>query len=182
MGTQNKRKKTTRSKTRKMSTEWWDKEAKKGVGMKMCERCEAVYYEGCWHTAPELPAVLKEKKLTSKMLGFCTECKWVMEGGAGVGSGFEGEVTLDGIRDKEEKKEILRTVRNFSRKASERDPEDQIIGIDDRGERIVITTSENQMAVGIGKAVDQAFKGGKLSIIWSDDDLPVRVYWKHKNT
>lgn len=180
MGTQSKRRKTTRSKTRKMSTEWWDKESKKASGMKMCERCEAVYYDGHWHTAPELSAVLKENDKVSKISGLCTECKWVIEGRAGVKSGYEGMVTLDGLTDKEEKKEILKAVRNFSHRATERDPEDQIVGIDDRGERIVITTSENQMAVGIGKTIDKAFKGGDLSIIWSDDDLPVRVYWKHK--
>lgn len=169
---------------RRKLNEWWEPHAAKAKGLMLCDRCDAVYYDGYWHTAPGFAAALREKggvKGEAAERTLCLECRWVVEGHAGIERGYEGKVTLDGLADAEEKAQVLRTVRNFARRATKRDPEDQIVGIEDRGARVVITTSENQMAAGIGKAVDAAFKGGCLEIHWSKDDLPVHVYWKHKS-
>jgi hypothetical protein len=43
-----------------------------------------------------------------------------------------------------------------------------------------VTTTENQLAISLGKQVDSAFKGGTLKIRFSDEDLPVRVFWDEK--
>jgi len=168
------------------ATDWWDQEKRKpSGGMKLCSRCDAVWYDGHWHTAPNLAAALKAKRKASKPSKdvFCDECRFVVHGHADAKSAlYEGELTLDGLIDKGEKAEILATVRNAAKRATRRDPEDRIVAIDDRGERVVVTTTENQLAVILGKAVDSSHKGGKLRIVWSSDDLPARVHWTRKAT
>lgn len=174
------KKKVTAAMATRSASEWWEKEAKKKKGMEVCESCQAVYFDGHWHTVPPLAAVLKTSGKAAGEAGLCKQCHWAAHGSERVKAGFEGQVTLDGLSDPAEKAEILAAVRNFAARAMKRDPEDQIIAIDDRGPRVVIATTENQLAVGIGKTVHAAFKGGKLRIAWSENDLPARVYWKHK--
>jgi hypothetical protein len=67
--------------------------------------------------------------------------------------------------------------RNVANRAGRRDPEDRIIKIVDAGESVVIYTTENQLAVSIGKQIHSARKGGTLVITWSHQDKPVRVRW-----
>jgi len=170
--------KKTKSFVNKSRVEWWEKETKKKKGMRLCAHCGAVYYEGHWHTAPALSALLQKSGRPSGKGELCIQCRWVVEGApAGGRPLFEGELTLDGLENLEEKAEILKTLRNAAARAFRRDPEDRIVSIDDRGGRVVISTSENQLAVALGKAVDAAYKGGKLTITWSYSDLPARVYW-----
>ena len=159
-----------------------DRQHQKPAGMVLCGNCGAVYFDGHWHTAPVLSNILsKSKQPVTAESELCLQCQWAKHGGDPRQGGFEGEVTLDGLTDLEEKGEILKTVRNVGNQARERDPMDRIINIDDRGERVVITTTENQLAVALGKAVDAAHKGGKLTIVFSHKgDLPARVYWKRK--
>jgi len=159
----------------------WESLVKKMEGLRLCDRCNAVYYDGHWHTDPKLAEQIREHQPDVKK-ELCQQCAYIMNGEVNTRKGFEGQIVLDGLRDIEEKREILHTVRNFANQAKENDPQQQIADIDDRGNRVVISTTDNQMAVGIGKAVDRAFKGGSLKIVWSEDDLPARVYWKHKDT
>lgn len=181
------KKKTTKAFVNRQETEWWQKETRKLSSAQLCERCGAVWFDGHWHTAPKMAAALKAAKKLSRAKGksgkpvLCYECHLAANGPADSSKiGFEGELTLDGLTDPSEKAKILATCRNFGARANKRDPEDRIISIDDRGARVVITTTENQMAVGMGKAVDAAFKGGKLRIVWSKDDMPARAFWVHK--
>ena len=163
---------------------WWDAGGRKPSGLKLCTRCEAVWYDGCWHVAPNLAAALKAKRKAAKPSKdvFCEECRYVVHGPAGAKSGlFEGELTLDGLIDRKEKAEILATVRNAAKRAQKRDPLCRIVAVDDRGERVVVTVTENQLAVALGKAVDASHKGGKLRVSWSSDDLPARVHWTRKS-
>ncbi len=177
------KKKKTAAMAARQALQWWSRETRKLSGTRLCARCGAVWFDGHWHTAPALAATVKagRKRVSGKGESLCYECHYAVHGPADPAKiPFEGQLTLDGLRDVSEKAKILSTVRNFGARASRRDPEDRIISIDDRGERVVVTTTENQMAVGMGKAVDAAFKGGRLRIAWSDGDLPARVYWTHK--
>lgn len=178
--------KRTRAAVNRVDREWWGMHKRKASSMRLCARCNAVYFDGHWHDAPLLSAHLKVSHrgvMAPKAVkeDLCDVCRTAVYGPKPTAeSGFEGQVILDGLIDPKEKAMILATVRNFGKRASKRDPEDRILLIEDRGERVVVTTSENQMAAGIGRAVDAAFKGGKLKITWSDTDLPVRVHWIRK--
>ena len=170
--------KPTRAAVHRSATEWWQHENRKLSGLRLCERCDAVYYDGHWHTAPLLAEALKSGRKKG-VKDVCNECRYAIHGPANA-SAFEGQLTLDGVGDAKFKADVLSAVRAYGRRATRRDPEDRILTIDDRGERVVIFTTENQMAVGLGKAIDSAFKGGTLRISWSEGDLPARVYWKSR--
>ncbi len=181
------KKKTSRGAVNREASHWWEHAGKKLASAQLCERCEAVWFDGHWHTAPAMAAMLKAKKKASAKKGkgtkpvLCEECRIAVHGPAGAKDAqYSGQLTLDGLEDPKEKAEILSTARNFGTKQTKRDPEARIISIDDRGKRVVITTTENQMAVGMGKAIAASHKGGTLRIAWSKDDLPARVYWMHK--
>ena len=87
---------------------------------------------------------------------------------------------IEGLKDEGERQEVVGLVRNAGKRAMKRDPEDRVISVVVSGAKIRVLTSENQLAVAIGKQLHQARKGGKLTIIWSAQDKPVRVHWTAK--
>ncbi len=160
--------------------EWWHKKNLGKEPVLVCERCHAVYYDEHWHTwstAKKLVDLLLKKQMIKEIL--CSECANIKRGHGGVES-YEGEVLLRGLTDSKEKTEIFNLVRNVGKRATLRDPEDQIIKIEDRGESARITTTENQLAISIGKQVARSHKGGILEIKFSETDYPARVVWTRK--
>jgi hypothetical protein len=172
--------KRTGSHTPRIAPDWWEREVKGKKPLRICSRCQAVYFDEHWHTLPDF--LKKYKKMFSPrplIKELCSECKWIKESGAEAKIHWEGEIVLDNLIS-EDKGEILNLVRNVGKRAIKRDPEDQIIRIKDEGRRAIITTTENQLAVSIGKQVARAFKGGNLEINWSHEDAPARVKWTRK--
>ncbi|NQU83803.1 MAG: hypothetical protein HQ536_03770 [Parcubacteria group bacterium] len=149
--------------------DWWEKETKGRRGVILCSECDAVYYDKHWHTNKKYAAVLRGQKGVKAEP--CPECKNVKS------SSFEGEVALKNLPLSEKKTEILNLVRNVGKRATKRDPEDRIIKIEDKGNTVRILTTENQLAVSIGKQLDSAFKGGSLKIKWSEKNALARVIW-----
>lgn len=170
--------KLTASHTPRIAPSWWEHEVKSKKPLRTCPRCGAIYFDKHWHIIPnfwvEYKRALPKKPITEEL---CAECKWI-DGGKEE-TGWEGEVVLENLVF-DDKNEILNLVKNVGQRAFLRDPEDQIIKIEDRGKKVIITTTENQLAVSIGKQVARAFKGGKLEIKWSGEDAPARVRWTRK--
>jgi hypothetical protein len=93
----------------------------------------------------------------------------------------DGVLHLTGTFIKDHKEEILNTMKNSGTLAQERDSMNIIERIENPSEEhIIVYTLKNQLAVKLGKKVDQSFKGGKLDISWSKEDQPVEVKW-HKD-
>jgi len=157
---------------------WWSKEVKTRVGILSCPNCHALYYDKHWHTWSNASVVLPEKTKVSEEI--CPACKTQTVKGGGKDSGYEGEVILSGLADTELKLEVIRTVKNIAERALLRNPEAQVIKIEDQGRVVRITTTKNQLAETIGKEVDSSHKGGELSIRFSEGNSPIRVYWKAK--
>jgi hypothetical protein len=167
------------SHTPRVATYWWQYEVRGKKSLKICPRCSAVYFDKHWHTLPNF--MNNYKKMIAKpplARELCAEDKWIKEGKQGK-THWEGELILENLISAD-KGEILNLVRNVGQRATKRDPEDQIIKIEDMGSKVRITTTENQLAVSIGKQVSWAFKGGHLEIKWSDQDAPARVRWTRK--
>lgn len=164
--------------TPRIAPSWYEMEVKKKKAVRQCSRCGAVYLDNHWHTIPDFAKIyaksLPKKEIVKEL---CAECKWIV--GGKNKTGWEGELILKNLGSSD-KQEILNLARNVGRRATLRDPEDQIIKIEDMGDKVRITTTENQLAVSIGKQIASAFKGGKLEIIWSDEDAPARVRWTGK--
>ncbi|MEK7606757.1 MAG: hypothetical protein AAB444_00975 [Patescibacteria group bacterium] len=158
------------------ASNWWEKEVKGKKELRVCSRCHAVYFDKHWHTIPGIFSWMKKRGIAAD--GRCLECTWVTRGTRFVSMNYEGEVILEGLSSQKEKQEILKLVRNVGARASLRDPEDQIMGIEDKVNKVIVRTTENQLAISIGKQVARAFKGGDLEIKYSHEDAPVRVYWR----
>ena len=157
------------------SEKWWHSEFKEAYPMKACNRCHAVYYDQHWHHEPALYEKVAGNQTDKNTL--CPECTWIKAGFHGIVN-FEGEVLLKGVPSETLKREIINEIRHIGNRASNRDPQDQIIKIEDNGDTIRITTTENQLAISIGKQVARAHKGGKLEIKLSKEDKPVRIVWQ----
>jgi hypothetical protein len=164
--------------TPRIAPSWYEMEVKKKKAIRQCSRCGAVYLDNHWHTVPDFAKIYAKSLLKKEIIKeLCAECKWIV--GGKNKTGWEGELILENLVP-EEKSEILNLTKNVGARATLRDPEDQIIKIEDFGKKMRITTTENQLAVSIGKQIASAFKGGKLEIIWSDEDAPARVRWMRK--
>ena len=140
-------------------------------GDAVCKRCHAVYFDKSWHTDPKLYAEFKVRRATERL---CGECQKIRQK-----DGYGGEVILKNIIAAE-KAELIQEIKNIGARASRRDPEDQIIKIEDNGKAIRITTSENQLAISLGKQIAASHKGGKIQIKLSKEDKLIRVEWTAK--
>ena len=141
-------------------------------GDAICQRCHAVYFDKFWQTDPKLYAEFKVHHGAAET--FCGECRMIEQK-----DGYGGEVLLKNIKAAD-KLEILQEIKNIGDRAFRRDPEDQIIKIEDKGKSVRVTTTENQLALSIGKQIDRAHKGGKLEIKLSKEDKLIRVDWAAK--
>lgn len=143
-----------------------------GKKERVCPDCLSVYYDKHWH-APSFFGGKRAVRSAALVSERCIECK--VRANARGSRVFAGEVTLKGDFTDEERAELLRLVRNVGKRAVRRDPQDRIVRIDSTRASVKIFTSENQLAVAIGKQLHRARKGTTLTIIWSHDDKPVRV-------
>ena len=159
---------------------WWGKEVKAGTAIAACPNCHALYYDKHWHTWSNASTILpKGHKVREEV---CAACRMLAPSKKGGRSefGYAGEVVLSGLADTALKLEVVRTVKNIAERAVLRDPEAQVIQIEDKGRSVRVTTTQNHLAEAIGKEVAAAHKGGELNIRFSNENLPVRVYWSAK--
>lgn len=138
-----------------------------------CSGCGVVYFDKSWHHGllEEKQEHLKENRQFKFTL--CPACKMAKD------KLFEGELIIK-IKNQNAKikikEEVLNTIKNSEQQAKERDPMDRILWMEERGDGIHIFTSENQLAVRIGKKLKSSFGGSKLEIKHTGEDV-VRVYW-----
>lgn len=145
----------------------------------ICPDCGAVYHFKSWHHS--LNEVAKDQtpeKFAEKhdvVFEICPACDMKNK------KVYEGEVVIKlGRAAQKHKEEILKTVEGSDKLARERDPMDRILWIEDKDSEIHVFTSENQLAVKMGKNLDSAFKGGRLEIKYSGEDT-ARVVWEKFN-
>lgn len=139
----------------------------------ICPNCESVFFDKAWHHSLEEDArhLRKSKHLKFKV---CPACQMEKD------RTFEGElvVTLSQERTAE-KNEIINLIKNSDKQARAHDPMDRVLWIEYKGGEIRVLTSENQLAVRIGKKLESAFKGGSLEIKHSHGEDIIRVFWKY---
>jgi hypothetical protein len=135
-------------------------------GAAVCPDCGAVYYDKHWHSSALVRKDIRISGLPGKR---CEQCRGAVS--------RSGTVILEGLSGEADMREMAGLVRNAGKRAMLRDPEDRVIKISGSGSRLTVWTSENQLAASIGRQIDRARKGGKLSITWSKGDKPVLVRW-----
>lgn len=150
-------------------------ESEFGLGQKeflKCSDCGVVYFDKSWHRSllEEKQEHLKENRQFKFTL--CPACKMKKD------KIFEGEVVIklkaQGLKVKAD---ILNAVKNSDRQGQDWDPLDRVLWTEDKGDEVRIYTSENQLAVKIGKKLKSSFPGSKLEIKHSGEDI-IRVYWE----
>ncbi len=149
--------------------QWWERDAKKPSGVR-CSSCGSVFVGGHWHQLGSAA-----KKSPHFTLTTCPACAQEKKGKGRTA--WAGELTIRGMHP-EQHADVLAAIHAFGKRARSRDPEERILSIDAAKANLVIHTSQNQTVVRLGKKLDSAFKGGKLDISYSKDDLPIRVVWQ----
>ena len=132
----------------------------------LCRGCNAVYFYKSWHHKLEDYPKLKESKRLKFTL--CPACRMIKD------KKFEGEVFLEDIPEKF-KKEVINTIKNVGKEALRKDIQDRIISIYEIGRRkIRVLTTENQLAVRIGKKIKDSYPS-KIEIQHSKKESTVRI-------
>lgn len=150
---------------------------------KICPKCGSIYYDKKWYAQEELARHLARRQ---ELRGQSFE-RWfkdqlkkarsiLCEADRQNKNWAEGVVVLEGLNGRI-RFDVLNLIKNIDREGRKSDVEDRVIALEDHGERVVVYTSENQLAHRIGKQVASAFKGGKLEIKFSDRDDATRVHW-----
>jgi hypothetical protein len=84
---------------------------------------------------------------------------------------FEGQLTISNFPPALET-DLTKLIRNFCQRAYERDPMDRLISINQlknqhKSASLVITLTENQLAVKLAKKIKEVFKKAKIEISYS---------------
>lgn len=138
----------------------------------ICQECNSVFFDKAWHhrLEEEKDSHLKSSKKIKFEL--CPACEMARD------NLFEGEIIIKLKEGSEKfKTDILNTINNSDKQAMERDPMDRILRIEEKTDGIHVFTSENQLAVKMGKKLRTSFNGGKMEIQHTGEDL-IRVYFE----
>ena len=84
---------------------------------------------------------------------------------------------MEGFVSEGQKEEVLRLLKNAGQRATERDPLDRIFAWENLGKKVAVYTTENQLAISLGKQVKRAFNGA-LEIQTAKEADIVRVKWQ----
>jgi len=139
-------------------------------GYEVCQTCNSVFFNKSWHHSLDEDKNLNNKKELKFIT--CPACQMKKD------RVFEGElvVKMPGVT-LETKKEIINAIENSNKMAMEKDPMDRVLWTEANGDELRVFTSENQLAVKIGKKLESAFKGGRMEIHHSHEEDIIRIYW-----
>ncbi len=145
------------------------------LGLVFCKECKAVYYKKSWHhnLSQKLKSSAKDGSASggkNQKFVFCPACQMIKN------RQFEGEIIIKNIPSKIYD-DLVNLVKTFSHRAYRADPMDRLIGIKNIGinqlknqhksASLVITLTENQLAVKLAKKIKEVFKKAKIEISYS---------------
>lgn len=131
---------------------------KGGQGLLLCKECNAAYYKKSWHRNLRNFKNLREDLPVKFSL--CPACKMIRN------KQFEGEIVISGVpADVEDN--LIHLVELFGRRAEQKDNQHRIISIQKNRAELVITTTENQLAVKIAKKIRDTFKKVNIKTSYS---------------
>lgn len=135
-----------------------------------CREDDAVYYNKSWHHNLDEYKHLRDDK--NVRFALCPAHQMIKSGL------FEGEVILENV-PRGTHEEILHLIKNIGERAYERDVMDRIIAIEDKRQTMRVTTTENQLAISIGREIRRAHKKAQVEIKLSREESTarVRVWW-----
>ncbi len=143
-------------------------------GYIICEKCGAVYHEKSWHHKEKYQDKLKDVDKKLIKYSICPACIRIRDDLS------EGFLVLKNVPE-EKKEEILALVKHIGERNEKTDVLDRIAKIYEDEEGIKISTTENQLAVKIGRQLEDAYKKSTLEIHWANEEGPARLYWTYPN-
>lgn len=135
---------------------------RKHAGAAHCTGCGAVYESGRWRWG-EAPAGAQDD--------VCPACRRTKDRLPA------GRLVLEGPAIAAAHDEVLALVRHVAQHEREEHPLNRILQIDDRGDRIEISTTDIHLPQRIGEAMKHAHHGA-LSVRYGSDDYSVRLRWR----
>lgn len=127
-----------------------------------CAQCGAVFHKGRW-TWDEKPPKARDT--------LCPACRRMNDHLPA------GHLTVQGSYLRGHRAEILSVARHEEAKEKAEHPLARIMGIEDREETLVISTTDTHLPRRIGEALRHAHQGD-LTIQYSKDEQFVRAAWK----
>ena len=127
-----------------------------------CRVCGAVYHAGRWQWGGKSE---RSRQTT------CPACRRVHDGLAA------GSLVLQGSLVTEQPRELIRIVNAEAEHERNEHPLHRIMKIDERGDRIEISTTDIHLPQRIGEALRKAH-GGNLAVHSAKDEYSVRVRWE----
>jgi hypothetical protein len=127
-----------------------------------CSDCGAVFHRGRWHWASAPEGAHK---------ALCPACRRIRD------KLPAGLVTLEGAFLTAHRDELIGVMRNVAAHEREEHPLHRIIDIDEKPERVEVTTTDIHLPQRIGEALESAYRGD-LELFYGHDEYMVRVHWR----
>ena len=132
----------------------------------ICKDCSAVYGEKHWRHSMEEEKHLGEDKQVR--FAVCPACQMKRD------KTFEGQVIVENV-PVDLRSEIERLIYRVGDRANRRDPMDRILDLRSRKNGFEVRTSENQLAISMGKQIARAYKKAKAEVQLSEGESVARV-------
>lgn len=136
--------------------------ARKRAGPARCPECGAVYERGRWRWG-DAPAGARDE--------VCPACRRTQD------KMPAGWLLLEGPRIAAAHDDLLALVRHVAQRERDEHPLNRILAIDDRGDRIEISTTDVHLPQRIGEALKGAHHG-RLTVRYGKDEYSVRTRWR----
>lgn len=138
--------------------------AKKGV--LICKSCNIFYYQKSWHHDADSFAAKRENKDFPLNFTICPACKMIAD------HQYEGMVKIKNV-PADYKKDLLNLIRGYGERAFSRDPLHRVINAEEKGNEIIVTTTENELANKLTDKIKDSFKGAKTKISFNREPSDV---------
>lgn len=129
-----------------------------------CPECGCVYINNRWSWPSYETEVPREEHL-------CPACRRIRDDYPA------GELFLSGNYFREHKEQILNLINNILKEEHARSPLKRLVRIEDRGDLMYLTFTDDHVTRRVGEAIHKAHKG-ELEINYSEEDRFVRIHWK----
>lgn len=137
-------------------------------GTAVCHECHAVHQNGCWRLEERLyREAIKAAKVHFVVCPACQKQRDRQPGGI---------VTLTSDFIPLHREEILNLIRNEDLRARQNNPLERVMEIQEDGEQMLVTTTNEKLAQRLGRALCRAY-GGQVEYHWAADSKQARVRW-----
>ncbi|MDD4358568.1 MAG: hypothetical protein PHY30_01995 [Candidatus Pacebacteria bacterium] len=137
-------------------------------GIVACTKCNSISWKGSWwHESDIKPKIKKDKH---KEFGLCPACKMIEN------NEYEGEIVIENVYPNI-RTDLINSIKNEGEDGFKKDPEDRVISIekDDHNSKINVFTTENQLALKIGRKIKKSFNG-TMKVIYSKKESVARIH------